>query len=423
MAYRDVENPYVDLRLDARTFHALDRRSLARLDVSTERDGLRLRGSLRGATLRGGLIVDRGAIFLPDADIARKQVVDLSTQMVDTSAATRQLLPAPPSKVLESILIDGVHLTLGDEVWLRSREANIKLAGSLNVQRSVRRRRGTILGVGTATGADSLSLALDGQLRAERGTYTLALGLVQREFQVEEGTITFFGTSELAPELNISALHTVHTASNSDLRIRVHLTGPLFPNPIVNLESAESFPLNQSDLVSYLIFGQPNFELGGESQSYVQLAAQTLLPSAQTIAASQLRGVLGSSADIVRVQLGSADLGSVFGRENGSKGSFTDIFWTSRLGAEKQISDKVFVSVSTGICQLSRQTNQSDQSANQLLEFYQGLSGRVEWRLSRDASFTVGKEPSQIVCNRSDLGRVVPAPSQWGLSLFKSWRF
>jgi len=424
VAYSDLDDPYLSLTLNARTFHALDRRSLARLDVSTERDGVRLRGRLHGATLTGGLIVDRGTIFLPDPELARKQVVDLTSQFVDTSTAARQLLPAPPSKLLESLIIDGVRVTLGDEVWLRSREANVKLAGSLNVQRSSRTRRGTILGVGTATGSDTLGLAFEGVLRAERGTYTLSLGLVQREFQVEGGTITFYPNPEIAPELNISAVHTVHTVrseNKADLRIRVRLTGPLFPNPIVSLESAESFALSQSDLVSYLIFGQPNFELGNESQGYVQLAAQTLFPSLQTVATSQLRGVLGSWADIVQLRPGSSDPTAWTNADTRSE-AFGEIFWTSRLGAEKQLSDNVFVSLSTGICQFSPKIEQTS-SASQWEDFYNGLSGKIEWRLSGTASVKAGKEPSAQVCGRQSIGRLVPTPSQWGLSLFKSWRF
>lgn len=420
VAYREFENPYLDLRLNARTFRALDKRALARLDVSTEADGMELRGHLRGATLSGGMMVDRGTIFLPDPQLARKQLSDLSAQFGDTSEATRQLLPAPPSRLLESILIDDVRITLGDEVWLRSREANIKLVGSLNVTRSIRQRRGTIMGVGTLTGKDSLSLALDGVLRAERGTYTLSLGLVQREFQVEGGTITFFGTSELAPVLDISALHTVRTENKEDIRIRVHITGALYPNPTVSLESAESFYLSQSDLVSYLIFGQQNFELGNRDKGYVQLAAQTLFPSAQTFVADQLRGVMGSAADVIQWRLGSSDPSGLADRGTRSE-AVKDIFLNSRLGAEKQLTDNLFVSLSTGICQLDK--NNQTTSSSQWLDFYNGLSGKIEWRLSRDASLKAGKEPSALICGRSSAGRLVPTPSQWGLSLFKSWRF
>lgn len=425
IGYREMDNPLFNLRLDARTFHALDKRTLARLDVSTEPNGIRLRGPLHGATLTGGVVVDRGAIFLPDPELARKQRVDLSAAFLDTTARSRRLMPRASSRLMESLLLDDVHVTLGDEAWLRSREANIKLGGSLTVAR-VRSRRTTAVSIGSLDVADSIRYVplLDGELRAERGTYTLVLGpVLQREFQVEGGSITFYPVEDFAPELNISALHTVRTqtgSGNAELRIRVRLTGPLYPNPIVGLESAESFPLSQSDLVSYLIFGQPNFELADAGQDYMKLAAQTLFPSAQSWATNSLRGWLGSTADIVQLHPGTVDASKV--AQGTQLDAFQDFIWSTRLGTEKQLTQNVFVSLSTGICQLSG-LGTSDQSAWE--GWRESLSGKIEWRLSRDASIKAGKEPSgTVVCRPgSSMGRIVERPSQWGLSLFKTWRF
>jgi translocation and assembly module TamB len=414
VTYRDLRNPYLRLQLDARQFHALDRRALGRLDASTEAGGLRLRGQLRGATLTGGIVVDRGTLFLPDPEIARKRVEFTTlrdSSMFGQSAGTT-------SKLLESIIIDGVRVTLGDEVWLRSREANIKLGGALSVQR--RQKRGQVAALGALEGDSTYVPTLDGVLVAERGTYALALGLVQREFQVEGGTITFFGAAGILPELNISALHTVRTANAGDLRIRVRLTGPLYPNPIVTLESAESFALSQSDLVSYLIFGQPNFELGNESRGYVQLAAQTLLPSTQTFVASQLRTWVGSAADFLQLRPGTADAGQVLSENRGQ--ALQDFFYSSRLGGEKQITNNLFVSVSTGLCSFDQRQRTPEVTFNEL--FLEGLSGKIEYRLSRNSSVRAGKEPATGICRPGgSAGRVVAAPSQWGLSLFKTWRF
>ncbi|MGH7679512.1 MAG: translocation/assembly module TamB domain-containing protein [Gemmatimonadaceae bacterium] len=415
IAYRDFDDPYLDLRLNARTFRAFDRRARGRLDVSTEgSNGLRLRGQLRGATLTGGLVVDRGVYFLPDPELARKRTVDFSSVVSDTAVlanAQKQF-----ARLFESVLFDGVRVTLGDEVWLRSPEANIQLVGALNVQRRGKRSSGISV---SGDNDSTLVPVLDGELRAERGTYTLNLGrVVQREFQVEGGTITFFETAGLSPILNISALHMVRSSTGADIRIRVRLTGPI-ENPILTLESAESFTMSQSDMVSYLMFGQQNFELGAESKN-VQLAAQILFPSATTFTASQLRGVIGPIADIIQLRPGSADL-SKFGQgEFGAAlgGSIQDAIVTSRLGAEKQISDRVFVSLSSALCFEDRTPNGSSE-----LNYIDGLSGRFEYRFSRSASVKLGKEPAASTCRRGSSGRVVQAPSQWGLSLFKTWRF
>lgn len=256
---------------------------------------------------------------------------------------------------------------------------------------------------------------------AERGTYTLDLGrVVQREFQVESGSITFFGIADLAPVLDISALHTVRAATGANIRIRVRLTGPL-TNPIITLESAESFAMSQSDMVSYLIFGQQNFELGSEGKSYVNLAAQTLFPTATAFTASQLRGVLGPLTDFLQLRPGSADA-SKLGQEGlgGLGGSIEDAFWTSRVGGEKQITQNLFVSLSTGLCPF--QGSQPTGSTSEI-GFFEGLGGRFEYRFSRDASIKLGKEPGASTCRGASSGRVVAAPSQWGLSFFKTWRF
>jgi hypothetical protein len=193
----------------------------------------------------------------------------------------------------------------------------------------------------------------------------------------------------------------------------------------VTLESAESFQMSQSEMVSYLIFGVPDFQLGSADRGAVQLAAQTLFPSAQTLAAAQLRNFLGSWADIVQLRVGSTDVNALTGGQSRTTQgeALKQLFLTSRLGAEKQLTDRVFVSLSTGICSLSQSNNQLG-TTTQLEDFYNGLSGKFEYRLSRDASIKAGKEPaqSQLICGRST-SRLVAAPTQWGFSLFKSWRF
>jgi translocation and assembly module TamB len=416
VAYRDLDNPYLDLRLRARNFHVLDRRALARLFVSTEGNGMRLRGQLRGATLTGGIVVDRGVIYLPDPVLARKRYGDFTSMFRDT-AISRGSGVAASSGLMETILFDDVRVTLGDEVRLQSREANIVLGGELNIQQRAK-RSANVASTGTLESDSSLVLVFDGVLRAERGTYTLDLGpLVRREFQVEGGTVTFFGAADLAPELDIRALHRVRTAEGGERNIRVRLTGTL-SNPVLDLESAESFAMSQSDMVSYLIFGQPNFALTSEGSNYVQLAAQQIFPAATSFAAAQLRSFLGPAADFLQLRPGSTDLTKL--GANGFGSTVGDVISTSRFGGEAQLTQRLYLSVSagTGLC--------SDDAADQQRWrdiWIEGLSGKLEYRLSDDASLRVGKEPGTTSCRAASVGRVVQAPSQWGLSLFKTWRF
>jgi translocation and assembly module TamB len=417
VAYRDLDNPYVDLRLRARNFHSLDKRALARLNVSTQGSGMRLRGQLRGATLTGAIVVDRGVIFLPDPELARKRYGDFTSMLRDT-ARTEGSGAVTQSRLFESIVFDDVRLILGEEVRLQSREANIVLGGELDILQQGKRR--SVIGLGGALESDSSRVPVfDGVLRAERGTYTLAFGpLVRREFDVEGGTVTFFGAADLAPELDIRALHTVRTLEGGERKIRVRLTGTP-ANPVLGLESAESYVMSQSDMVSYLLFGQPSFALGQQNAQAAQIAAQNIFPGLTDLAAEQLRGYLGPAADFLQLRPGSSDL-SEFGTKDFSANTLSDIFYTSRVGGEKQITQNLFISMSTGTGWCPGQSGGERAWSQEV--WVEGLSGKLEYRMSGNSSLRVGKEPGTSTC-RVAAGRVVPAPSQWGLSLFKTWRF
>jgi translocation and assembly module TamB len=139
LVFRDLKNPRLDLRLDARALRAVDKGGLARLDVSTGPTGLTLRGDEDEARLAGEVNVDRGTIYIPE--LVNKQLEDFTqeefAELFDTTdVRNRSLMPQPPGKLVEHLRLDGVSVNLGDEVWLRSSEANIKLGGSLNVTRA-----------------------------------------------------------------------------------------------------------------------------------------------------------------------------------------------------------------------------------------------------------------------------------------------
>jgi autotransporter translocation and assembly factor TamB len=128
---------------------------------------------------------------------------------------------------------------MGEDVWLRSNEANIQLSGSVNVNK-----------------ANDIYL-LSGTLQAPRGTYRLILGPVTREFVVRQGTVRYFGTPDLDAELNIQATHTVHPLPGpgqySEIPVRARITGSL-RLPKLTLES--DYGYTQTELLSYLISGK-----------------------------------------------------------------------------------------------------------------------------------------------------------------------
>ncbi len=427
--FRDLANPRLDLRLNARELRAVDKRGLARLDVSTGPTGLTLAGTPHEATLSGAVIVDRGTIFIPE--LIRKQIVDLTpddfAQLFDTTdVRNRSIMPQPPSALVEHLQLNGVSVRLGDEVWLRSREANIKLGGSLNLTRARDDRETTRSTLAREARGDSAryKLALSGALSADRGTYTLDLTAVQREFQVQSGRITFFGTSDFNPEIDVSALYQVKQASRADIGIKARIHGNFYPQPALELSSTDAY-LSPSDLVSYLVTGRPSFELGERDVAASQRAVEFLLPTLNATVSRALRDQLGGFVDLVQIQSGAANdqLGTSAG---GTASPFRSFLSSTRLGGEKQIKDRLYLSFSTGLCQLG---GSDDASLQGLKGFGNAIEGKLEYRFPLVApdrlSLRAGLDPaaSALRCSSGSVRGFVATPQQWGFSLFRSWVF
>jgi translocation and assembly module TamB len=410
----------------------VDKRDLARLDISTGPSGLTLTGTEEQARMSGAVNVDRGTIFIPE--LVNKRLVDFTqeefAELFDTTdVRNRSLMPQPPGRLVEHLQLDGVSVNIGDEVWLRSAEANIKLGGSLNVTRARDERETTRSNLGRTTRGDSAlyRLALSGALSADRGTYTLDLGVVQREFQVQAGKISFFGTPGFNPEIDVSALYRVKQARRADIGVKVRIVGPFYPQPALELSSDDAL-VSQTDLVSYLVTGRPSFELNESGAAATQRAAEVLLPTGGALLSRALREQLGSWVDLIQIQTGAVndDRSATTTTPNAVSDQFKSVLSGTRLGGEKQISNRLFLSFSTGLCQLSG----SDKDQPGVTGFVNSIEGKLEYRFPMIApdqlSLRAGREPAASALRCGSTGNLrgfVATPQQWGLSLFRSWSF
>ena len=429
VVFRDMKNPRLDVRLDARGLRAIDKRGLARLDISTGPAGLTMSGTPDAATLSGAVTVSHGTIYIPE--LIRKQVVDLTAedfaQLFDTSdVRNRSLMPQPPAALVEHLRLDGVSVRLGDDVWLRSREASIKLGGSLNVTRTRDDRESIRSRLARGPRGDSAryKLALSGTLSADRGTYTLDLTAVQREFQVQSGRITFFGTPDFNPDIDVTALYNVKQGSRADIGISARIHGNFYPQPALELSSTDAY-LSPSDLVSYLVTGRPAFEQGGLDVAASQRAVEFLLPTVNATVSRALRDQLGGFVDLIQIQSGAA-IDPLSAADGTASSPLRSFLYSTRLGGEKQIRDRLFLSFSTGLCQLRG----SDDAAQQGLNgFVNAIEGKLEYRFPLAApdrlALRAGREPaaSALRCGADHVRGFVATPQQWGLSLFRSWAF
>lgn len=391
------------LALGARSFHAFNKRSTADLFVTTT-DTIRLVGTTQLPTLTGAIRVDRGSIFLADREIARKQAV-----AIEDSAAAETPAAQMFTTLRTNLRVPNLIITLGEDVRLRSAEANVRLTDSLRVITSTNRSRLTA----STTGELIPLLDIEGTLRTAGGSYTVNLGLIAREFTVlPDGTVTFDGDPK-NPVLDIRAMHNVRRPGDKDLGVIVNLRGRLLPYPTIDFTSDADYAIAQSDLISYLLIGRPGFDY---NQQQAQLLASFFAPTVSAYAANQLRrSPLGSWIDAFQISLGAGTDASLTNQSISAGDQFRNLLYSSTIGAEKQFKD-VYLSLTTGFCQL-----QSGQT------FTPGasLGAKAEYRFTPRLSLKASYDPAtqNRSCSAQNIIGLVPTPPKFGLSLLRTWRF
>ncbi|MGH7520389.1 MAG: translocation/assembly module TamB domain-containing protein [Gemmatimonadales bacterium] len=345
MRLERLTKPVLALNITTSDFKALDLRGYLSLTASGR---VALTGPVFGATLTGRGTVTSG--FLHFADLVNKRVVNLDEpwvqDLIDTSLIRRQRLgPEFQSLFFDSLRVQNLQLTMGEDVWLRSSEANIQLSGSVTVNKI----RNNYL--------------LSGTLQAPRGTYRLIVGPVTREFVVRDGTVRYFGTPDLDAELDIEARHVVHPLPGPgqppEIIVLAHIRGTL-RLPRLTLE-AERADYSQAELLSYLISGKPSFELGGGEGAFVRSAAASLL-------AGELERTVVS------------DLGVPLDYFEIRPGDPTNPFSGAQLAAGWAIGAKTFLVLNAGFC-----NNRSQVSFAKQLGATMQFRFSPEWRT--EASF------------------------------------
>ena len=311
------------LRITATDFRAIDVPELVTATISGD---VHLTGPLTSATLTGTGTVPRGVVWF--ADIVEKDIINLEDTIyagfVDRELLRQQGLGSEfENRFLDSLTIDGLQLSMGNEVWLRSNEANIQLTGDLTVGKVAERYR------------------IDGSLTTPRGSYRLQLvpqleGL-EREFLVTRGAVQYFGTADLDAALDIDARHAVRTQRGGNVIIFVHVGGTIYA-PTLTLSSDHRPALSDTEIISYLLVGAPSVASAGGGGALNQ----------------QWTGVIDAIAARVSGRLGGliTDLGIPIDyfefRPQLAGGLGADI------SVGRRLSERVFVTVSPRICRKER---------------------------------------------------------------------
>lgn len=266
-----LTDPALDLSIQAVDFLAVARRDVeARLTGET-----RVTQSYRRPRVEGSMEVDEGVLMVEE--LARSaEVVDLSDprflDVIAPEEALRPILRASQNPFLRNLMLD-MELRMTRGSWLRGQDLNVEMSGGLRVFWDRTER----------------DLALVGELQAVRGVYTV----VGRQFQVQDGTVSFQGTPGINPNLDIRALNRLNTQEDGRLDIVATVDGTLL-DPRVSLSSNSPVPIAESDLVSYLIFGRPSYALASAQSRELEGAAGSLLGAAGGAGANFALGTISS---------------------------------------------------------------------------------------------------------------------------------
>jgi translocation and assembly module TamB len=384
-----------DLTMSAREFHAIGNRRLADLFITAD---VAWRGTDQASSATGVVVVDRGTIALPEtSDKELFSIEDWRELGIDSALVGRLgLLPRPATRFVRGLSAENVRVVMGNDVWLRSQDADIKLTGAVNL---------------TVARAETFSedqLALTGDLQTERGTYRLNVSPLQRTFQVQSGLLRFNGDPGFNPALDIRAVYTSRSINatyggRNDVRVGVRITGTL-ANPALDLYAADSLlGLSQSDLLSYVLFDQPSFSVGSGTSSAMALLLGTFTSFASSYAARYASGLV----DFVQLQTsgqGATQLGDIF-----SIGG-------AQLAIGKQMSDRLFISLTSGLCQFLPSSTTASPS------LLSSIGVKLEYQFGRTSQSGVAAayEPSfdKLVCGLGERG-FSTSKKQVGLDFFQ----
>ena len=363
----DLARPVLNLGFRANNFRAIDVRNFLTLNATGT---LQLQGPFFRSTLSGGLDANSGVLYF--ADLVTKRIIDLEdptiADLVDTTLIRREDLGAKfQNRFLDSLTITNLGMDMGTDVWLRSTEANIQLTGQVQLSKTRQ------------------AYTPSGTLEAVRGSYTLKIGPVTRDFTVERGTVRYFG--DLNAALDIRASHIVRAVQGEEVPVTAVITGTLYA-PKVTLESTFNPPISQTDLVSYLVTGYPANEAARLGFSN---ALETGLSYFSSALSSELERALiqdiGIPLDVIEIRPGVS---------RGSGSTFTQV------AAGWQLGSKTFLRFNAGFC---------PENLGQFT--YSNLGASLEFRFSKEWRLQTSVEPSLQSCHQ-DFGTISPNPYQIG---------
>jgi translocation and assembly module TamB len=212
----------------------------------------------------------------------------------------------------------GLTVTLGDGVRILRRDANIRLGGTLHLERT-----------------PPEALTVRGTVKVERGWYTFS----GRRFTMRSGEVRFDGGPVDGAQLDLEAMR-----RTGDYDVTVAVQGTI-GKPELLLSSDP--PLDETDVLAVLLVGRPGGELNDAERANVQAEAASL---AMGYVVPGLSGGLGEMLPIEQVDVGPEQIrvGQHIGNDVFISLSQQFVGWAGQTAAvEYSITRRLSVELST----------------------------------------------------------------------------
>lgn len=234
---------------------------------------INIKGQGMKAFIDGKIVAQNVKAIVPEKPvkyIENIQFVDDRNIKLDEFVFTGK---GPEDYFIEYIAMD-LDVDIPNNSWIKGSGANIEVEGKLNI----RKNYGELY-------------VVSGSIEVVRGEYHF----MGKLFNIEGGTVSFRGKEVVDPFLDVRALYEV-----SSVQVYINITGTA-EKPKIQLTSDP--PLDENEIVSYLVFGTSTDNLSSDDRLAFQERAGQVLG---TMAVGELREMLGEdfAIDVITIKGG-----------------------------------------------------------------------------------------------------------------------
>jgi autotransporter translocation and assembly factor TamB len=326
----------VDLTIQARDFTAMH---TAFIQAQTSMD-LTVRGSMQEMTASGAVTVSRlRAQINHIPGTGPKEVQPWELTVAGVYGPGPDAVGAGPNGNQQALQVDvplpflraDIRVDIPRNAWIQGPGTAVEFSGDLRLTKALQQ-----------------PFILSGGISLDRGFATV----FGKKFVVKQGQVTFPGSPEINPFLDVTVTHTV-----SNYLVEIHVDGQA-RQPQVTFSSTPE--LEQSDILALLIVGKTMDRLTSSDQ---QNLSSQLGGAAGGLLAGKLQDVIGGALGLDTLTIGA---GESFGGGSVSIGQYVtqDIFMSYEVGMGKGGGSRVGIEYSiTPELKLKGSTSDSGASA------------------------------------------------------------